>query len=448
MATTSLWSIRGNVTKVIKYIKNPKKTTLPAVFLPEALRASEEVETVHTLVDAINCSVRNAARDMNVLKEYLGKTGGITAYHGYQSFSPEDDITPVQAHEIGMELAQSLWGARFQVVVATHLDKENHIHNHFVINTVPMDGGKKFCRTKQDYMDMRNLSDELCTKYGLTVCRGGAKGKNYGEYKAEIEGKLTIRSTIRADIDRAIAAKSFDNTFIYNMERLGYEVYLYNRNGERLVHPKLKPYGTDKCFRFDKLGPGYSYPEIQERIRSFRGYERLFPAPKKKVRLYRRNHMPRTIYSAYRYYGRFVTLQIRRPGYVRKIPYYLREDIAKLDRFIEKQNLTCRYGFKSTGDVSSHITYLDERISLLAKQKRALLINASREEKLGNEAQAGLFRLAADGKYKELRNLRKELRLCKEIAGEYVEVQRKCEGLRSQVTLERNELIRRKQMIR
>ena len=75
MATTSLWSIRGNVTKVIKYIKNPKKTTLPADFLPEALRASEEVETVHTLVDAINCSVKNAARDMNILKEYCGKTG-------------------------------------------------------------------------------------------------------------------------------------------------------------------------------------------------------------------------------------------------------------------------------------------------------------------------------------------------------------------------------------
>ena len=92
MATTSLWSIRGNVTKVIKYIKNPKKTTLPADFLPEALRESEEVETVHTLVDAINCSVKNAASDMNILKKYCGKTGGITAYHGYQSFSPERDL--------------------------------------------------------------------------------------------------------------------------------------------------------------------------------------------------------------------------------------------------------------------------------------------------------------------------------------------------------------------
>ena len=181
MATTSLWSIRGNVVKVINYIKNPKKTTLPAGILPEDVSADEETETVHVLVDAINCSVKNAAQDMNTLKEYFGKTGGITAYHGYQSFAPEDDITPIQAHDIGMELAQELWGGKYQVLVATHLDKDNHIHNHFVINTVPVDGGKKFCRTKQDYMDMRNYSDALCVKYDLSVCKTSGKGKNYGE---------------------------------------------------------------------------------------------------------------------------------------------------------------------------------------------------------------------------------------------------------------------------
>lgn len=449
MATTSLWSIRGNVTKVIKYIKNPKKTTLPAGFLPEALRESEEVETVHTLVDAINCSVKNAARDMNILKKYCGKTGGITAYHGYQSFSPEDDITPLQAHEIGMELAQSLWGARFQVVVATHLDKENHIHNHFVINTVPLDGGKKFCRTKQDYMDMRNLSDELCMKYGLTVCRGGAKGKNYGEYKAELDGKPTVRSTIREDIDRAIAATSFNNDFFDNMRRLGYEIYRYNNNGNPLAHPKLKPYGTQKCFRFDKLGPGYDYPEIIERIRSYRGgYVRLFPEPGKRIRQYSRYHEPKTLCSSYRYYGVFLRLQIKRPGHVRRIPYSLREDIAKFDRFVEKQDYVMNHGFKTGREVSLHMLQLGELISSLAQQKRDLNIEASRYEKRGNAAYANLYRSEAEKKYEQMRDLRKEVRLCKEIILEESEVRRRCMGLREEITVERNELIKQKKRIK
>ena len=443
MATTSLWSIRGNVSKVLKYIKNPKKTTLPADYLPEAVAAREEVETVHILVDAINCSVRNAARDMNTLKEYYGKTGGITAYHGYQSFAPEDDITPLQAHEIGMELAQTLWGDWFQVVVATHLDKENHIHNHFVINTVPIDGGNKFCRTRQDYMDMRNYSDTLCLKYGLTICKADGKGKNYGEYKAELEGKPTIRSTIRMDIDRAIAASGINNNFFDNMKKLGYEIYLYNSNGEPLVHPKLKPYGTDRCFRFDKLGPGYDFPEIKARLRSpDRVYGRLFPKPTRNIRLYSRYHEPKTICSSYRYYGCFIRLQIRRPGYVRRIPYYLREDIAKLDRFIEKQDFVYKYRFKGSADIISYKASLEERISSLAKQKRNLFITASQEEKRGDDAYAAIHRLAAKEKNAESRELRKELKLCKEILGEYEQISEKCKGLRNEVSLERQELIK------
>lgn len=448
MATTSLWSIRGNVTAVIKYIKNPKKTTLPAGILPEVVAESENIETVLSLVDSINCSVKNAAKDMNTLKEYYGKTGGITAYHGYQSFSPEDDITPLQAHKIGMELAQALWGDRLQVVVATHLDKENHIHNHFVINTVPIDGSNKFCRTKQDYMDMRGYSDALCMKYGLTIIYPDGKKRNYGEYKADLDGKPTIRSTIRMDIDRAIAAAGINNNFFDNMKKLGYEIYLYSSSGEPLVHPKLKPYGTQKCFRFDKLGDGYDIPDIKERLRSpDREYCRLFPQPPKRIRHNYRCHKPRTVYSTYKYYGRFMRLHISRPGYVRRVPYYLREDIAKFERFVEKQNFMSAHRFESLADVVAYAASLQDKISFLTKQKQDLYIRASHEEKQGSEAYAHLYRMAAKDKYAEIRSLRKELRFCKEITGEYEKLMAKCMGLRNEVTLERNELIKQRQRV-
>ena len=68
------------------------------------------------------------------IKEQYNKKDGIIAFHSYQSFE-EKDISPELAHKIGIELANRVWGDRFQVVVATHLNTE-HIHNHFVINSV------------------------------------------------------------------------------------------------------------------------------------------------------------------------------------------------------------------------------------------------------------------------------------------------------------------------
>jgi hypothetical protein len=75
-------------------------------------------------------------------KKRFGKIGGNTAYHGYQSFS-KGEVTAGIAHQIGCECARRLWGERYEVVVATHLDKEC-IHNHFVINSVSFVDGKKY----------------------------------------------------------------------------------------------------------------------------------------------------------------------------------------------------------------------------------------------------------------------------------------------------------------
>ena len=51
-------------------------------------------------------------------------------YHNVQSFKVGEDITPREAHEIGMELARG-FGTR-EVLVATHIDRQ-HIHNHLVV---------------------------------------------------------------------------------------------------------------------------------------------------------------------------------------------------------------------------------------------------------------------------------------------------------------------------
>lgn len=81
------------------------------------------------------CSKRNG-----ICKIINGKTDRILAFHGEQSFK-EGEVTPELAHEIGVRLANEMWGDRFQVVVTTHLNTD-HIHNHFVLNSVSFKDGK------------------------------------------------------------------------------------------------------------------------------------------------------------------------------------------------------------------------------------------------------------------------------------------------------------------
>lgn len=153
MAVTSIWRVKGWLGKVVVYIENPDKTTNPAYYekadmterecqeLDDVIayavnsektqQANQEEEVVERFVSGVNCHPATARMEMMAVKKRFGKEEGTVAYHGYQSFAP-GEATPEIAHRIGVELAQRLWGDRYQVVVATHLDKENHLHNHFV----------------------------------------------------------------------------------------------------------------------------------------------------------------------------------------------------------------------------------------------------------------------------------------------------------------------------
>lgn len=159
MATTSIWAVKGWLGKVVLYIENPDKTDNPKFYRQEeltdvqtqslsdvidyAVRAEKTAVTpddesamvVRQFISGINCLPSTARDEMLAVKKRFGKEDGVIAYHGYQSFAP-GEATPELAHEIGVKLAQRLWGERYQVLVATHLDKENHLHNHFVLNSL------------------------------------------------------------------------------------------------------------------------------------------------------------------------------------------------------------------------------------------------------------------------------------------------------------------------
>ena len=146
MATTSLWHIKGRLKDLIDYVENPEKTAAKTPELQDLYNVFSYVQRPEATqegeyVTAINCLKETALRQMILTKKRYGKTDGYIAWHGYQSFKPEE-VTPQFAHEIGMKLAKEMWSDRFEIIVTTHLGKE-HLHCHFCFNSVSFrDGGK------------------------------------------------------------------------------------------------------------------------------------------------------------------------------------------------------------------------------------------------------------------------------------------------------------------
>ena len=99
-----------------------------------------------------------------------------------QSFAPGEKINPAQAHQIACQLAASRpeW-QDFEVLIATHEDKE-HIHTHFVVNSVSYVDGHKLQQSKAELQAMKDYSDQLCAKYGLHITE---KGKTFDGQERE-----------------------------------------------------------------------------------------------------------------------------------------------------------------------------------------------------------------------------------------------------------------------
>ena len=113
---------------------------------------TQEEKTEEKLIGGKDCDPDNIVNDFNMTQELYGKTGGVKYHHIIQSFSPEDNITPEKAHEIGKELAESQFKG-FEVFVVTHKDKD-HIHNHLVVNSVSFENGLKYNASNKSLWDI------------------------------------------------------------------------------------------------------------------------------------------------------------------------------------------------------------------------------------------------------------------------------------------------------
>lgn len=259
MAITKIIAIRDRLDKRVNYVVNSEKTSLDASVL-YAINPEKTEQAFFTAV--LNCeSVQTAYAEMADTKKRWNKTDGVLGYHFIQSFAPSE-VTPEQAHEIGMEFARRMFGDRYEVVIGTHLDKA-HLHNHIVINSVSFVDGQKYHSSPESYYNgVRGTSDELCRENDLSVITPQGKGKHYGEWKVEQDGKPTVRSIIREDIDRIIGEAYTYQTFLLLLQRNGYEI----KNGPNRKYTAVRPPGAKRFIRLDSLGEGYTEEAIKQRL--------------------------------------------------------------------------------------------------------------------------------------------------------------------------------------
>ena len=419
MAVTSLWAVRGNLGGVLDYAANPEKTDLTNLLRYATQQrktvVQEEGVPVKQLVTGIHCAPATARQEMQAVKKRFGKEKGVIAYHGYQSFAP-GECTPELAHEIGVKLARQLWGNRYQVLVATHLDRENHLHSHFVINTVSFVDGKKFYRSGQDYRAMREASDALCREYGLSVIENPqpGKAKHYAEHRAEQNGKPTWRSLIKRDVDTALRQSMTERQFFHALQGMGYEVKV---GADISVRPK----GKERFFRLGRnLGENYTPMGIRRQLLEQSRPEREYrPHPRKvkfhgQVKPARKATGFRALYYYYCYLlGIFPRNKRRLP---RRVPPALREELLRGERFSQEVRLLSRYKIDTAEQLEGHrgkvVEQLENLIShrtLLYRQIRTVGVQSDPERK--DRVKQEISTLTG-----QIKKLRKEIALCQDIA--------------------------------
>ena len=269
MAVTKIWDIRGNLSNSLRYVQNAEKTYNPDFdsdlqTLGDVMSYAENEEKTEKkyYVSALNCNTTCAREQFINVKKAFDKEGGIIAYHAYQSFAP-DETTPEQAHRIGVELAERLWGDRFQVIVATHLNS-HCLHNHFVINSVSFRDGGRYHDCRDTYRILRQTSDEICKAHGQSVVEQphNVKDPTY-LHRADMAGMPTRHNLARQAIDEAISKSCTMREFEMHLRRLGYSTQF----NPRRKYWTITPAGNTKPIRLARLGEEYTNERIMERVR-------------------------------------------------------------------------------------------------------------------------------------------------------------------------------------
>ena len=418
MATTSIWKVGKRLDKVIKYTTNPEKTEDKNYSeswyrdlhnTVEYIKADFKTEK-QFYVTGINCSEDNALEEMKATKKKFGKERGILAYHAFQSFA-EGEVTPEQAHKIGIQLAEELWGDRFEVIVSTHLNTK-HIHNHFVLNSVSFVDGKKYRDNRSTYAIMRRTSDEICRENNLSVIEEKPCGKLNIDYSKSYSSYLQrddYHTLVKADVDFAIKQAYSYNNFEDILIDMGYTITI--RAGKiSLCKPPYK-----RNIRITRaFGEEYSMDNIEERIMSNTSYIPLLA--KSKIKRYKGKNRKSIRYdrgSLYRLYLYYCYMFKVFPKNNRiKLSENMKKEVRKMEQMSNEIKFICRNKIKSTDELFSYKKNLAEELNNQMKERCKLRRNREKcqdseeRQKICNE-----ILVVSD----KINYLKKEVKLCEDV---------------------------------
>lgn len=259
MAVTKIISVKLNVSGCIQYVVNEGKTKNKQ------------------FVSCYGCTEQTAATIFDIAnsqkKTFRSDQKPVLAYHLIQSFSPDDSVTPEQAHEIGQKYMEKMFDGKFAYVMSTHLDKQ-HTHNHFVVCASQIDmSGKKLENNREMIPKMRKASDKLCEEYGLSVIQENkGRNKHYKEWLEDKTNPKTSKKTqVKSAIDAAIKQSDSWSQFLENLATQGIEISQGNSQKYGTV-TKYKLPGSDRNIRGYTLGERYTDLKIKERIENRLAY--------------------------------------------------------------------------------------------------------------------------------------------------------------------------------
>ena len=452
MATTGFWPVKGRLKEVIDYANNPDKTTAKE-YLNEDLYATiryveNDDKTDQTMyVSGINCSKHNAYNEMSAVKRRFGERGKNIAYHGFQSFAA-GEVTPAEAHAIGMETARKMWGAKYQVVVTTHLNTDN-IHNHFVVNSVSFKTGRKFRNGIGDRLELRKISDAICAERNKSVIQGNKFYSNKKAYWVEKSGKLTHRDMLRKDVDEALSQCGSFKEIEYYLKTLGYRFerdFYYD-------HPSVYAEGWKRAVRISSLGEQYSKERIQERCRENQRKPELYafvtPAWKRRplLVLERERYISGWDDTIIVLFELFIELlKICIVGNTqeydnRPVSPMMRAEMRKLDRYIEEYNLLCDNNLDSPKKLLNFQENLSSRISELEQERYALRLKLRRVKTPEEDT---VLKEQCKEITKKITPLRKELRIAMRIEEHIPKIKALLDAERN-IEMKRNDLNKNKE---
>ena len=455
MAVCEIWDVKGRLDQMVDYAKNPDKTMNPK-YSESDLQSLGDVMNYATndakteqrfFVSGVNCDPATAREEMQITKAQYDDQSKIVCYHGYQSFKP-GEVTPEQAHEIGVKLADKMWGERFQVVVATHLNTDC-FHNHFVVNSISFADGKHYHDNKKNLRLLRQRSDELCREYALSVIEKPAGRKQpYGLYQAEKLGLPNRDVVARKAVDEAIAKSYTMKDFDRNLAEMGYRInYNPNRKYWTIIGE-----GWERGKRLYRLGDDYTNERITERIRdnSYTVKFTKITEAQREVRVFRLSKTPRTpkkigglrgLYLHYCY--RLGILPKGRKMNYARLHYLLKDDLMKMDVIAKETRLLCRHHIGDSEHLFSYKESLETKIQQLTGYRKQLY-----KKLRSTDSKLEQITIKSDIKQlsKELREARKEVRLCDGIAARSENLKSKMQIIRADEQAD-EQAERRKEMI-